>query len=118
MSRRPERLAEVIKEEVSAMLRGELKDPRIGFATITGVEVSSDLRHAKIYVSVYGSAEEQKSTLEALQAARGYVKGELGRRLRLRYAPEVVFKLDPSLERGARIMELLQEVRERGASES
>lgn len=118
MSRRPERLAEVIKEEVSLMLQGELKDPRIGFATITGVEVSADLRHAKIYVSVYGSSEEQKATMEALHSAKGYVKSELGRRLRLRYAPEIVFKLDPSIERGARIMELLQEVKERGASES
>jgi ribosome-binding factor A len=113
---RPERLAEIIKKEVSDMLRDELKDPRIGFVTITGVEVSTDLRYARIFFSVLGSEEEAKASLEALNRARGYVRSELGRRIRLRYAPEISFKLDPSIQRGIRVMELLHDVKERGAA--
>ncbi|RKO66324.1 30S ribosome-binding factor RbfA [Desulfofundulus salinus] len=116
MPYRPERLAEIIKKEVSDMLRDELKDPRIGFVTITGVEVSPDLRYARIFFSVLGSEEEAKASLEALNRARGYVRSELGRRIRLRYAPEISFKLDPSIQRGIRVMELLHDVKERGAA--
>ncbi len=115
MPYRPERLAEIIKQEVSDMLRNELKDPRIGFVTITEVEVSSDLRHAKIFFSVLGPEEEAKASLEALNRARGYVRSELGRRIRLRYTPEIYFTLDHSIQRGIRVMELLHEVKERGA---
>ncbi|MBE3587097.1 MAG: 30S ribosome-binding factor RbfA [Thermoanaerobacteraceae bacterium] len=114
MAHRPERLGEIIKEEVSQMLRDELKDPRIGFVTITGVEVSTDLRHARIFVSVYGSDEEQKASMEALNRAQGYVRSELGRRIRLRHTPEITFKLDKSIIRGVRVMELLNTVREQG----
>ncbi len=116
MSYRPERLAEIIKKEVSDMVRDELKDPRIGFVTITGVEVSTDLRYAKIFFSVLGSEDEARASLEALNRARGYVRSELGRRIRLRYAPEISFKLDPSIQRGIRVMELLKDVKERGAA--
>lgn len=114
MSHRPERLAEIIKKEVSEMLRDELKDPRIGFVTITEVEVSADLRYAKIFISVYGSEEEQKATMDALNRAQGYVRSELGRRIRLRHTPEINFKLDTSIMRGSRVMELLHTVREQG----
>ncbi|MBE3585623.1 MULTISPECIES: 30S ribosome-binding factor RbfA [Desulfofundulus] len=116
MSYRPERLAEIIKKEVSDMVRDELKDPRIGFVTITGVEVSTDLRYAKIFFSVLGSEEEARASLEALNRARGYVRSELARRIRLRHAPEISFKLDPSIQRGIRVMELLKDVKERGAA--
>lgn len=109
MSHRPERLAEAIKKEVSEMMRDELKDPRIGFASITSVEVSSDLRYARIYVSVLGSPEEQNNTLQALESARGFVRSELGRRIRLRYTPEISFKLDISIQRGTRVIRLLEE---------
>lgn len=116
MSYRPERLAEIIKKEVSDMVRDELKDPRIGFVTITGVEVSTDLRYTKIFFSVLGSEEEARASLEALNRARGYVRSELARRIRLRHAPEISFKLDPSIQRGIRVMELLKDVKERGAA--
>ncbi|MCL6446674.1 MAG: 30S ribosome-binding factor RbfA [Armatimonadetes bacterium] len=114
MSYRPERLAEAIKKEVSDLLFHEMKDPRIGFVTITAVEVAPDLRTAKIYASVYGSPEEQRAAIEALQKARGFIRGELGRRIRLRYTPEITFKFDPSIARGARVMELLEEIKGRG----
>ncbi|MEW6273670.1 MAG: 30S ribosome-binding factor RbfA [Bacillota bacterium] len=113
MSYRPERLAEAIKKEISDLLFNELKDPRIGFVTITAVDVSPDLRTAKIYASVYGSAEEQRATLAALQRAQGFIRSELGKRIRLRHTPEITFKLDPSIRRGARVMELLEEIKGR-----
>lgn len=119
MSHRPERLAEAIKKEISDMLRDELKDPRIGFATITLVEVSSDLRYAKVYISVLGAPEEQKNTLNALERAKGFVRSELGRRIRLRYTPELTFKLDTSIQRGTRVIKLLEEANnERGHTSS
>ncbi len=107
---RANRVAEAIKKEVAQMLRDELKDPRIGFVTVTSVEVSPDLRHAKVFFSIYGSVEEKQQTLKALNSAQGFVRSELGKRLRLRYAPEIVFRFDESIEHGARIMELLEEV--------
>jgi len=119
MSHRPERLAEAIKKEVSDLLQNEIKDPRLGFATVTAAEVSADLRYARIFISVLGTAEEQKATMEVLHRVQGYVRGELGRRLRLRYAPEITFKLDSSIVRGTRVLELLHQVNreERSADE-
>lgn len=111
MSHRPERLAEAIKKEMSDLLREELKDPRIGFATITGVDVSSDLKYAKIYVSVYGNNEERDATMKALKKAQGFIRTELGRRIRLRHVPEITFKLDESMVHGARVIELIEEVK-------
>lgn len=111
MAYRPERLAEVIKKEVSKLMRDELKDPRIGFATVTSVEVSSDLRHVKIFVSVYGSDKERQTTMAALQRAQGFVRNELGRRIRIRHAPEVIFKLDESIDHGLKVMELLEKIK-------
>ena len=114
MSFRPERLAEAIKKEVSDLLREELKDPRIGFVTITSVEVSKDLRYANIYASVLGDSAGQKATIEVLQKAQGFVRGELGRRIRLRYTPEITFKLDQSISRGSKLIALMEEVKEKG----
>lgn len=111
MGHRVERIAEEIKKEVVQMIQEELKDPRIGFVTVTDVEVSSDLRHAKVYVSILGSEEEKKNTLAALQNAQGFVRSELGKRIPLRYTPEITFKFDPSIEHGARIMELLEQIK-------
>ncbi len=115
MSYRPERLAEAIKKEVSDMLfQQEIKDPRVGFVTITAVEVSPDLRAAKIYASVLGSPEEQKATMEALRRAQGFIRSELGKRIRLRHTPEISFKLDTSIARGVRVTRLLKEIEGRG----
>lgn len=109
---RANRVAEEIKKEVTELMRDELKDPRIGFVTVTSVEVSPDIRYARIFVSVLGSVEETKQSLIALNKARGFVRTELGKRIRLRYTPEIEFRFDESIKHGARIMELLGEVKE------
>jgi ribosome-binding factor A len=111
MGFRPNRLAEEIKREVTDMLQVELKDPRIcRLSSITDVEVSGDLRHAKLFVSVYGSDEEHSQTLEGLQSAGGFIRSELGKRIRLRYFPELTFCLDPSIQRGVRLSNLISQV--------
>ena len=107
---RQERLGELIAAELSDLLRTRIKDPRAGFASITHVEVSGDLRHAKIFVSVMGNAEEQAETMKALRHASGFLRHELATRIVLRYMPELVFKLDTSIEEGARILALIQQI--------
>ena len=107
---RVERLREEYRREVSDILR-RMKDPRLGFVTVTDVEVSSDLRHVKVYVSVLGSEEDRKRTLAVLEQARGYVRTEAGQRIRLRHTPEISFVFDPSVERGMRVMTLLNQIR-------
>lgn len=108
---RANRVAEEIKKEVIKMMRGELKDPRIGFTTVTSVEVTPDIRYARIFVSIYGNEEAKKDTMEALHKSEGFIRSELGKRMRLRYTPEISFRFDSSIEYGARIMELLEEVK-------
>jgi len=110
MSLRREKLQELFKEEASAILQRRLRDPRIGFVSVTEVELSADLRHAKIFVSVLGDEEAKRRTMEALDRAAGFVRSELGRRVALRYTPEVLFRLDESIERGTRVVALLREV--------
>jgi len=105
--RRPQRLSQRILEEVSELLVGELKDPRIGLATVTAVRVTPDLREAFVGISVVGSAEEKKKTLEGLRAAASFIRHELTERLAIRRVPELTFQLDDSAERAARIEELL-----------
>ncbi len=105
---RQERVAEQMRKEISELMRSEIKDPGIGFATITRVEVAGDLQHAKVFVSVFGNAEEKKSTMAALTRASGFIRGEVGRRLRLRISPELSFKLDESSEYSAHIETVLR----------
>jgi ribosome-binding factor A len=107
---RQEKLGELIAAELSELLRTRLKDPRVGFASITHVEVSGDFRHAKVFVSVMGSPEEREATMQGLKNATGFLRHELATRLVLRYMPEIVFKLDKSIEEGARILELIHKV--------
>ncbi len=107
---RIEKLQELIKQEMSKMLLKELKDPRIGFVTVTDVEMTGDLREAKIYVSVMGGAEQVKSSLEGLNSALGFVRREIGQRIRLRFTPEISFALDTSLDYGDHIQKLLLQV--------
>jgi len=116
MSYRPERLAEAIKKEVAELLRDEMKDPRVGFVSLTAVQVSKDLRYADIYVSVLGEKAEQNASMKALESAQGFIRSELGRRIRLRYTPEINFKLDQSITQGVRLIKLMDEVREKGGS--
>jgi len=104
---RAERLAAAIQQEISQILR-EMKDPRLGFVSVTNVEVSPDLRYARVYVSVLGSPTEETATMETLQHAQGFLRSELGRRIRLRHTPEISFRLDHSIRHGARINELLR----------
>ena len=107
---RKKRLASLIQEEVSDLLQREIKDPRIGFVSVTDVEVSGDLRHAKIFVSILDGDKDE--TMEALQSAEGFVRTEIGNRIRLRHTPEVIFRYDDSIERGARIFEILEDINE------
>ena len=105
------RVSQSIKRELAAMLMKDLKDERIsGLVSIVEVELTQDCRSAKVYVSVYGDDEAQKGTMEALTESIGAIRGEICRRLRLRFAPELQFKLDKSLERGARVSEILGKI--------
>ncbi len=115
--RRVERVAALIRRELSELLLNGIKDERVsqGMVSITHVEVACDLQHCKIFVSVYGPSEAQQQALEGLRSASGYIKGELGRRLKLRRTPEVVFMLDRGLEKGTSVLSLLNRLEaERG----
>ena len=105
---RLDRVGDLLKEELSELILREVKDPRVGFVTITGVRVSADLRHARVYVVTHETGEGQERTLEGLQSARGYLRGALGRRLRLKYIPDLSFNIDETLEQGLRIHEILK----------
>jgi ribosome-binding factor A len=108
MAERLGRLSEEIKREVSSILARDVKDPRLGMVSITDVSVSRDLSWAKVYFSQLGSAEEREKTLEGLNRAKGFVRTELSKRLRVRHTPEIIFQFDPSLEEGAKMDALLK----------
>lgn len=111
-SRRTDRVAEAIREEVATFLNEGAKDPRIvAFVTVTGVEITRDLRHAKVFVSVLGSDSERQATLEGLESLASHLRSRIGRSLRLRLAPELSFKFDESVARAARIESLLAQVK-------
>lgn len=119
-SRRVARVAELIKREVSQMLLSGIKDERVGsgMVSITNVNVSGDLQHAKIYVSIYGTEEAKAQTMLGLKSATGYVRSELGHRMRLRRTPEVRFVEDRGIEEGSRVISLIDQLsRERKAVE-
>lgn len=112
MKIRPNRIAEEIKKELVMLIRDEVKDPRVdGLVSITDVEVTNDLSFAKVYISKYGSAEARQEALEGLEGAAKFLRGELSRRLKLRTVPELIFKLDDSLEYGAKIETILNEIK-------
>lgn len=118
MSRiRVQRVGEQIKKEMSDIIQNELKDPRIGFVTVTSVEASGDLQHAKIFISVLGPEEQRQETLQALEKAKGFIRSEIGRRIRLRLTPEISFHLDTSIDYSEKIMEKLREIKD-GEGES
>jgi len=111
--RRSDRVAEAIREEVATFLAEDAKDPRItGMVTVTGVEITRDLRHAKVFVSVMGSDTDRASTFEGLASAAGHLRSRVGRALRLRLAPEIVFRADESVAHAARIEDLLARIKE------
>lgn len=111
-SRRVSRIASLIKREVSLMVMSEIKDDRVGagMVSVTEVEVSGDLQHAKIFVSVYGTPEAKAETMEGLKSCTSFVRRELGQRMRLRRTPEVVFLEDKALERGDKMLNLLRQI--------
>src|ERR671926_598567 len=109
MSERLRRVDEAVKEVLSEGI-GELKDPRIGFVTVTGVRTSPDLRHAIVFVSVLGSERKRARTLAGLDAAHGVLQGRLARELRMKRTPQLTFQYDPSVERGVRMTKLIDEL--------
>ena len=108
-TRRVERVAALIRREISEILKKGIRDERVnqGLVSITEVEVSGDLQHCKIFISVYGNNNEIQEVIAGLESASGYLRGELGRRLKMRRAPEVIFQLDRGLEKGTSLLNLL-----------
>lgn len=114
--RRSDRVAEAIREEVATFLREGAKDPRlVALVTVTAVEVTRDLRQARVFVSMMGSETERAASLDALDSMTGHLRSRLARTLRLRVAPEITFRLDDSVARAARIETLLAQVRDKKA---
>jgi len=112
MTQRTNRIDELFRQEIGEIFRRDVDDPRIGFATITDVETTPDLRHARMSVSVIGQPEERKATLAAMGRAMPFVRHELGKRLRLKRIPQFHLELDDTLERGTRVLQLLNEIEE------
>ena len=108
---RIEKLQELIKQEMGKMLLTDIKDPRIGFVTVTEVEMTGDLREAKIYVSIMGNDEQIKSSWEGLNSALGFIRREIGKRIKIRFTPEISFALDKSLDYSEHIQKLLLKVK-------
>lgn len=111
MSRR-EKVAEALREEVSVIIHDELKDPRLGFVTVTRAEITADLRQAQIFFSVLGQDQDYKKTKEALDSALGFIRRLIGRRIKLRFVPEIIFREDRSSEYSIRIQEVLDQIKE------
>jgi ribosome-binding factor A len=112
--KRADRVNALLQRELGMIISEELRDPRIGFSTVTAVEITSDLRTAKVHVSVLGDDEQIASTMTALDEAKPYLRHEIGKRTDLRFVPELIFVNDRSAERSARISTLLREAREQG----
>jgi len=108
---RSEKVQEFIKQELSKIILTELKDPRIGFITVTKVDVTGDLRSAKAFISLMGNDEEKSATWTALQGAVGYLRSEIGKRIRLRFTPELTLHIDETLEYSVKIQELLTKIK-------
>ena len=110
-SRRVARVSASIKREISQMLLTDIKDERVGgMVSVTAVDVAGDLQHAKVFVSIYGTDDVKAETMAGLAAATPYIKGALGRRLRLRRTPDIIFKEDVSFEQGAQVLNLLSQL--------
>ncbi|SDM65314.1 ribosome-binding factor A [Fictibacillus solisalsi] len=108
---RSNRIGEQMKKELGDIIGRKLKDPRIGFVTVTGVEVTGDLQQATVFISVFGDDEQKEQTLRGLAKASGFIRTEIGKRIRLRKTPEISFKFDESIEYGSRIETLLTDIK-------
>lgn len=115
--KRSQRIQELLLEEISKLLQSGLKDPRIGFTTLTRVDVSDNLKHAKVFVSVMGSEQEKIDTLEALKSAKGFIRNSLGKNLYLRYLPELEFKKDENAEHVEKITKIINDLHSESDSE-
>lgn len=112
MFKRSQKVAEAIHEEISRLLVKGVKDPRVGFVTVTGVKVTDDLHLATVYFSVIGTDEERKGAEAGLNSARGFLRREVGKMLRMRYVPEILFKYDESVVYGSHIESILKQIHE------
>ena len=117
MRLRPERVQEALRQEISKVALEEIKDPRIGFLTITKVELTKDLRYAKVYFSVLGGAKEKALALKGLNSAKGYIKGMVADRIKLRLVPELSFRIDESIEHTKEIYDLFERIKKKGKCE-
>jgi ribosome-binding factor A len=109
--KRSARVSDQMKQEIADILMRKIKDPRIGFVTVTDVDLSDDLKNAKVFISIYGG--DRKKTLTGLNSATSFIRSELGKRMRMRCVPELLFRFDSTVEQGAHIMELLREIEEK-----
>ena len=105
---RRQRLGDQLQVELAVLIQRDVRDPRVGFVTVTEVRMSSDLRHARVYVSIFGDDEQKEESLAALDRARGFLKVQIGKRLRLRHVPELRFTVDGTLDHAERIESLLE----------
>jgi ribosome-binding factor A len=110
MSLRANRVGEQMKKELSDIIGRKIKDPRIGFVTVTDVQVTGDLQQAKVYISVLGDDEQKENTLKGLAKAKGFIRSEIGHRIRLRKTPEIIFEFDESINYGNRIESLIHQL--------
>ncbi len=110
--KRSQRVSDLLREEIAEIIFFKLKDPRVGFLTVTGVDITDDLKIATVYISIL-KEEEKKSTLEILQAAKSFIRSELSKRLKMKFIPSIDFRLDTSIEYGNRIEQLLHEIKEK-----
>lgn len=117
MTARQQRVAEAVKEEISDLIQNEMKDPRIGLASVVRAEISRDLRVARVYVSVLGDDEDRKRCLAGLKSATGFLRSELAKRIRLRVTPELEFRMDDSIEHGVHIARILRDLKHDTESE-
>jgi ribosome-binding factor A len=109
--KRADRVGDLIRSELAEIIQRKIKDPRIGFVTITRVEMSDDLKSGRVYISTLGNQEELADSLKGLESAFGFIKAELGRRLELRYIPKITFMSDDSYEEGEKVLKLLRELK-------
>ena len=107
---RADRVAELIKHEISDIITRKVNDPRVGFTSITSVDLGGDLQNATVHVSVMGNEEQQKDTMDALRHATGFIRSELSHRMQIRDVPELYFKQDKSIEKAARVFEIMNEL--------
>lgn len=112
MGHRRERVSSLLLREISEIIERELRDPRLGFITVTGVKITSDLRHATIFITVHGTEKEKEETLSVLNSAKGFIRKEFGRRVRLKYTPRIDFEYDNTFEEMERINKLFENLEE------